>query len=243
MPLAEHGNVRVVLTAGSAGLTLEPSDLSFVDGQSRPRMVCLPAISLPAGGEAMFWVAVDGSTYYGLSSQTQPDFSSLARQCQIDLPFVVTEPNFVLEVVAEGFQLPVNVAFVPAPGPLPEDPAFYVTELYGTVRVVSNDGTVTTYADDLLNFDPTGNFPGSGEQGLAGIVVDPETGDVFVTRVTDTDGLPGGASPASRSLFQSGWRSHGVQPNRDPGYGGRESGPIAPDFECLHWSGWETLCA
>ncbi|MEM8679604.1 MAG: PQQ-dependent sugar dehydrogenase, partial [Planctomycetota bacterium] len=51
----------------------------------------------------------------------------------------------------------------------------------------------TDFATDLLNFNPTGNFPGSGEQGLAGIVVDPATGDLFVTRVTDTDGLPGGA--------------------------------------------------
>ncbi len=191
-PLVEHGDVRVVVSGGSIGLFLEPSDLSFPDGQSRPRMICLPAINLAAGTEAHFWVAVDGSTYVGLASQGEPVFTTLARQCQAELPFIATQPNYVVEMVAEGFQLPVNVAFVPEPGPLPDDPAFYVTELYGTIRVVTNDGTVATYADNLLNFDPTGNFPGSGEQGLAGIVVDPVSGDLFVTRVTDTDGLPGG---------------------------------------------------
>ncbi|MEM8681220.1 MAG: PQQ-dependent sugar dehydrogenase, partial [Planctomycetota bacterium] len=77
-------------------------------------------------------------------------------------------------------------------GTAPDDPAFYVTELYGTIKVVTNAGAVSDYATGLLNFNPTGNFPGSGEQGLAGIVVEPNTGDVFVTRVTDTDGLPGG---------------------------------------------------
>jgi glucose/arabinose dehydrogenase len=56
-----------------------------------------------------------------------------------------------------------------------------VTELYGTIKVVSNGGTVTDYITGLLNFNPTGNFPGSGEQGLTGIVVEPNTGDVFAS--------------------------------------------------------------
>jgi glucose/arabinose dehydrogenase len=38
---------------------------------------------------------------------------------------------------------------------------------------------VGTYARNLLNFNPTGQFPGSGEQGLTGIAVDPVTGDVL----------------------------------------------------------------
>ena len=82
---------------------------------------------------------------------------------------------------------------MPNPGPDPDDPLFYVNELYGTIKVVTNDFTVSDYATGLLNFDPTGAFPGSGEQGLAGLVVDPVTGDLFVTRVTDTDGIAGGA--------------------------------------------------
>ena len=87
------------------------------------------------------------------------------------------------------FRLPVNIAFVPQAlhGPHPSDPLFYVTELYGNVRVVTNDYTVHTYAANLLNYDPTGDFPGDGEQGLAGLAIDPATGDLFVSMLYDDD--------------------------------------------------------
>lgn len=99
--------------------------------------------------------------------------------------WAVTQPGYKVEVVATGFQLPVNIAFVPSPGPHPDDPLFYVTELYGQIKVVNNDGHVGTYAAGLLNFNPNGQFPGSGEQGVAGITVDPATGDLFVTMLYD----------------------------------------------------------
>src|SRR5699024_4648451 len=70
-------------------------------------------------------------------------------------------------------------------GAAPDAPIFYVSELYGTIRVVRRDGTVGTYASNLLNFNPTGKFPGSGEQGLTGIVVEPATGDVYATLLYD----------------------------------------------------------
>jgi glucose/arabinose dehydrogenase len=98
----------------------------------------------------------------------------------------VRQPGFVVETVATGFQLPVNIAFAPPhlyPGNRPSDPFFYVAELYGNIRVVTRDGTVSDYATGLLNFSPTGNFPGSGEQGLAGLAVEPVTGDLFASLV------------------------------------------------------------
>jgi len=103
-------------------------------------------------------------------------------------PWTVHQPGFVVEPFTTGFQLPVNIAFVPDPGDQPGDPFFYVTELYGIVKVVTRDGTVSDFATGLLNFNPTGEFPGSGEQGLAGIVVDPLSGDVFVTLLYDAGG-------------------------------------------------------
>jgi glucose/arabinose dehydrogenase len=106
------------------------------------------------------------------------------RQPLAGEPFVALQAGFEVDLIADGLQLPTNIALVPNPGKKPGDPLFYVTELYGTVKVVSNDFTVSDYATGLLNFNATGNFPGSGEQGLAGIVVDPATGDVIVTRVT-----------------------------------------------------------
>jgi len=91
--------------------------------------------------------------------------------------------GYTVEEVATGFQLPVNIAMVPDPGPHPGDPLFYVAELYGSIEVVSRDGTVRDYATGLLNFNPTGNFPGSGEQGLAGLAVDPASADLFASLV------------------------------------------------------------
>jgi glucose/arabinose dehydrogenase len=95
--------------------------------------------------------------------------------------------GFIVETFAEDFQLPTNIAFPPNPGPNQSDPYFYVTELYGTIKVVTRDGTVSDFATGLLNFNPTGDFPGSGEQGLTGIAVDPETGDVFASMLYSTN--------------------------------------------------------
>jgi glucose/arabinose dehydrogenase len=91
------------------------------------------------------------------------------------------QSGYVIEAVAGNLQLPVNIAFVPNPGTGLNDPLFYVTELYGAVKVVTRNGTVSDFATGLLNFNPTGNFPGSGEQGVAGICVDPNTGNLFVS--------------------------------------------------------------
>jgi len=93
-----------------------------------------------------------------------------------------------LDVVGSDFQLPVNIAFVPHPGSTAASPYFYVTELYGAIKVVTRDLTVHTYAARLLNFNPTGNFPGSGEQGVTGIVVDPVNGDVYASMLYDRGG-------------------------------------------------------
>jgi glucose/arabinose dehydrogenase len=105
-----------------------------------------------------------------------------------ETPWAVLQPNYVVEKVAGDLQLPVNIAFVPNPGTSPNDPLFYVTELYGKIKVVTNAGQVSDYATGLLNFDPTGNFPGSGEIGLTGIVVDPASGDVFASMVYEDPG-------------------------------------------------------
>jgi glucose/arabinose dehydrogenase len=46
---------------------------------------------------------------------------------------------------------------------------------------VTGSGEVHTYADNLLNYEPTYEFPGSGESGVTGICVDPESKDLFLT--------------------------------------------------------------
>ena len=113
------------------------------------------------------------------------------------------QPGYVVDEVAGGLQLPTDIAFVPNPGPGPKDPLLYLTELYGTIKVMTRDGTVSDYATGLLNFPPTGDFPGSGELGLTGIVVDPVSGDVFASMLYDSD-----PSPAIGSLYPKVVRFH-----------------------------------
>lgn len=90
--------------------------------------------------------------------------------------------NFKVSVDAEGFQFPSAIAFVPNPGDGPDDPLYFVTELRGKVKVVTNDRTVHTFAEDFFRLKPEEELPSfSGETGLAGICLDPENGYVFVT--------------------------------------------------------------
>ena len=98
------------------------------------------------------------------------------------------QAGYEVQVAATGFQLPVNIAFIPNPGTQPTSPLYYVTELYGTIKVVTRAGAVSDYVTGLLNFNPTGNFPGSGEQGVTGLVIDPATGDLFAGMLYEAAG-------------------------------------------------------
>ena len=95
------------------------------------------------------------------------------------------EDGFKISTDAKGFNLPTAIAFVPEPGPDPKDPLYYVTELRGKVKVVTNDRSVYTFADladDDFNFTPKEELPsGLGQGGCAGIGLDPVNGYVFVT--------------------------------------------------------------
>lgn len=92
-------------------------------------------------------------------------------------------PGFEIEEVATGLDLPVNLAFVPNPRKDPKAPLLYVTELYGQIKVIANDWTMQTYADNLLNYQPSHEFPGSGESGLIGTCIEPVTGDLFISMI------------------------------------------------------------
>lgn len=97
-------------------------------------------------------------------------------------------PGFEIETVLSGLDLPANIAFVPRPGPRPDDPLLYINSLYGTVTVMKNDGTTGLYAAGLLNYEPDHKFPGTGESGLTGICVEPDSGDLFLSMLYFDDG-------------------------------------------------------
>lgn len=181
--LPGHGAVRVRIIAGGTALAIPDCNAAFTDDTGTLRTIYLPSSNVAAGQTRVLWVAANGSTYNGTLAQAAPEFSSLARGAAV--PWTVRQPGFVVEQFATGFQLPVNIAFIPNPGMASDAPLFYVTELYGTIKLVRRNGVVSTYASNLLNFNPTGAFPGSGEQGVAGICVDPASGDVFATLLYD----------------------------------------------------------
>jgi len=91
--------------------------------------------------------------------------------------------GFTITPVVTNLHLPVNIAFVPNPGPNPADPYFYVTLLYGDIIMVQRNFKTQVYATGLLNFEPTASFPGSGEMGVIGITVEPVSGEVFASMV------------------------------------------------------------
>lgn len=98
--------------------------------------------------------------------------------------------GFSLEVDAEGFELPTAIAFVRHPGPGPKDPLYFVAELRGTIKVVTNDRTVVRFADLGIR-KPNQRYPAlAAQNGSAGICLDDARGYVFVTYAAfDEDGV------------------------------------------------------
>ena len=92
------------------------------------------------------------------------------------------QDGFEIEKVVTGLSLPINIAFVPNPEKKKGSPLFYVTELYGKIKVITNDYKVSVFAEDLLNYDPDFKMPGTGESGLTGITVR-EKGDLFASMI------------------------------------------------------------
>src|SRR5436190_23263480 len=162
-PLKSHTRVKAIISSGLQSINLPQSDIAFTDDGGTAHTVYLPAISLAAGTSAAFWIAQDGSSFDASLGDVAPNFTKLARLAE--MPWRVLDSGYVVERVASGLQLPVNIAFVPHPAPDADAPLVYITELYGTIRAILRDGTTRTYTAGLLNFDPTGVFPGSGEHG------------------------------------------------------------------------------
>ncbi len=184
-----HEVVRLRADAGSTALDLPASVLTIVDEDCNIRTVLIPRIQLVAAEDVTWWISSSGATYEGDAADDDPDFTTLARGP--DPPWIPALPGYEVDVFATGLQLPIHLAFIPNGGSNPEDPFLYVTELYGTIKVISRDGTVGVFASNLLDFHPTGSFPGSGEQGLSGISVDPISGDVFAAMLYDSPTNPG----------------------------------------------------
>jgi glucose/arabinose dehydrogenase len=195
--LAMHMNMKLTIRAGVLPLAMPELDWVVTGGDGVTRTIAVPATNLASNASVSYWISSNGSTFVIEPGQTSPTFTTIARANKTPWE---TAQDFKVSLFAEGFSLPVNIAFLPNPGPNPADPLFYVTELYGSIKVVRRNGQISDFATGLLNFDPGGSFPGGGEAGLTGICVDPTNNDVYATLLWDGDPDPVQIAPYPRVI-------------------------------------------
>jgi glucose/arabinose dehydrogenase len=179
------------------------------------QMVILTCI-LGCGGDVTQLVSEDHSAVASV-----PDVESAISvgEFALEASHWVVAPDFRIDLIASGFQLPVGIAMVQNPAAGPDAPLFYVAERLGSIKTVRRSGAVSDYVTGLLNFDRNSIFSGTSDPGVGGAVVDPVSGDLYVTllyrdppqstdapfygaidRLTSTDG---GLTAASRTRILS----------------------------------------
>lgn len=89
--------------------------------------------------------------------------------------------GFALAIDTEGFHYPTSIAFVEEPGADPKDPLYFVTELEGALKVVTNDRTVYTFAEGFFENPAPGAMSEEFKTGMVGVTLAPEYGYVFVS--------------------------------------------------------------
>jgi hypothetical protein len=90
--------------------------------------------------------------------------------------------GFALDIDTEGYRFPTSVAFVPRPGSAPKDPLYFVSELRGALKVVTNDRSVHVFAKDFFRLQLPYELPNMrAEIGIGAVCLDPEHGYVFAS--------------------------------------------------------------
>lgn len=190
-PADRYVNLNVQLRADAAELVVPASTVSFLDATGARRTFWMPFMRLEQGQLLNGAAGDDGSFYF------EPDEAPIGS---VDVePLLITRTRtpevpwrvpagFRVELVAGGLTLPVQLAGALSAADALDAPLLYVTELHGRVLAVGHDGSVWTYADEILNFTP-GDPPAqtSGQLGTSGIAVDPVSGDVYVTTTYRAD--------------------------------------------------------
>jgi glucose/arabinose dehydrogenase len=180
----EPGPLRVRLRA-SGSLAIPASQLEFLTGPSAElRRVYLPAIDFPVGGACSFWVDQAGATWSAIESDREPVWGE--RMGFAPLPWSASA-GYKVERVASDVNAPVNIAFVPNPGDVPDAPVAYFTQLYDGISALLRDGTTRIVAHGLLNYDPGDSFGESAENGVLGLAVAPQGEALLATLVYRRD--------------------------------------------------------
>lgn len=98
--------------------------------------------------------------------------------------------GYKIQIDSSGWSLPVDIEFVKNPQSHPKAPLYYVTELRGRIKVVSQDRSVFLYADQVEDLRPTKELPDvKGQFGLTGLCLDEDKGHLYVTTVYRKGGL------------------------------------------------------
>ena len=86
--------------------------------------------------------------------------------------------GFTIQEDIAGLQFPTDIEFIPNPSKNPKDPLYFVLELKGTLKVVTNDRSVYVFADNFIPVPLKERFE---TLGAAGMCLDPSSGYIFVT--------------------------------------------------------------
>lgn len=105
-----------------------------------------------------------------------------------DLADLAVAPGYSLEVDSFGFELPSAIAFVPQPGDGPDAPLYFVAELQGSIKVVTNDRSVHEFGAVPTWGHQGHDLEGASQQGLAGLCLDAGSGYVFATYTEPDEG-------------------------------------------------------
>jgi glucose/arabinose dehydrogenase len=91
-----------------------------------------------------------------------------------------------VEVLHRGLDNPVRIVFAPSRPKSPGEPDYYIGLLGGTIKVVTKDGQVRTFAEKLLNFE----VKPMDELGVLGLAIDPQ-GRFFIATMSYHDEAAG----------------------------------------------------
>lgn len=97
------------------------------------------------------------------------------------------KPGYSLEVDSSGYYLPTAIAMIPEPGSEPDDPFYFVAELRGTIKVVTNSRAVHTFGSVPTWGRQEPSMSGDSQQGLAGLCLAPDRGLLFATYTEPDD--------------------------------------------------------
>lgn len=119
-------------------------------------------------------------TVAAMSGRPLADANQVSAQAEALLELAVA-PGYKVEVDSSGFDLPTAIAFIPQPGTAADAPLYFVAELQGTIKVVTNDRTVHDFAKVPTWGHQGHDLDGASQQGLAGLCLEPERGYLFAT--------------------------------------------------------------